>query len=43
MAPIVALRAGGSSPRMRGKPAQGGDGFGYVGLIPAHAGKTLAT
>ena len=30
----------GSSPRMRGKPRNCGDGRLYQGLIPAHAGKT---
>ena len=30
----------GSSPRMRGKLALDLDVFGFVGLIPAHAGKT---
>ena len=31
---------GGSSPRMRGAPVDGGIGFQYVGIIPAYAGST---
>ena len=33
---------GGSSPRMRGKPVHGGENIVIRGLIPAHAGKTVA-
>ena len=34
--------AGGSSPRMRGKPWWSGSSGYLMGLIPAHAGKTIA-
>ena len=39
---LTAPRPSGSSPRMRGKPEKGWHGGSLRGLIPAHAGKTIA-
>ena len=37
---VERVHSPGSSPRMRGKPTKGTSRFFFIGLIPAHAGKT---